>query len=133
MKKWWLGNRRKRFYGEIWKSTVRGGGGLQVKTCETLYVWSMCMMVLWKLLCWIHVDEHSVHARLDYWIWPQNCRTALLWYECSTMSECTKWDSVMAGGGKLSEISNPLLGLAFDGTTWWNKDLCTWSRTENGC
>ena len=27
----------------------------------------------------------------------------------------------MAGGDKLSENSNPLLGLAFDGTTWWNE------------
>ena len=103
-----------------------------VKTRETLYVWSMCMMVLWRLLCWIHVGEHSVHARLDYWIWSQNCRNTLLWHECST-SECTKWETVMDRADELSENSNPQLGLAFDSTIWWNKDLCTQSRTENGC
>ena len=27
----------------------------------------------------------------------------------------------MAGGDELRENSNPLLGLAFDGTTWWNE------------
>ena len=54
--------------GEI---LLEGEGHL--KTCETLYIWSMCMMVLWRLLCLIHVGEHSVHARLDYWIWSQNC------------------------------------------------------------
>ena len=110
-------------------NTVRWG-----RICRNLWdshVWSMCMMVLWRLLCWIHVGEHSVHARLDYWIWSQNCRNTLLWHECST-AECTKWEAVMAGGNELSENSKPLLGLAFDGTTWWNKGLCTRSRTENG-
>ena len=74
--------------------------------------------------CWIHVGEYWVHARLDYWTWSQNCRNALLWHKSST-SECTNWDAVMAGGDKLSENLKPLLGLPFDGTTWWNKDLCT--------
>ena len=27
----------------------------------------------------------------------------------------------MAGGDELRENSNPLLGLTFDGTTWWNE------------
>ena len=31
----------------------------------------------------------------------------------------------MAGRDKLSDNSSPLLGLPFDGTTWWNGDLCT--------
>ena len=39
----------------------------------------------------------------------------------------------MADGDELSEISNPLPGLVFDGATWWNEDLCTRSSTENGC
>ena len=103
--------------------TLLEGEG-HVKTCETLYVWSMCMMVLWRLLCWIHVGEHSVHAR--------NCRNTRLWHECSA-SECTKWDAVMAGGDELTENSNPLIGLEFDGTTCWSEDLCTLSRTENRC
>ena len=111
MKKKWLGNRRKRFCGE---TLIEGEG--HVKTRETLYVWSMCMMVLWRLLCWIHMGEHSVHARSDYWIWSQNCRNTLLWHEQST-SECTKWDTVMVGGDELSENSNPLLALVFDDTT----------------
>ena len=90
-----------------------------VKTRETLYVWSMCMMVLWRLLCWIHVDEHSVHARLDYWIWSQNCRNTLLWHECST-SESTKWDAVMADTDELSENSNPLLRYWYFKVAWSN-------------
>ena len=88
-----------------------------VKTRETLFIWSLCMMVLWRLLCWIHVGEYSVHARLDYWIWLQNRRNTLLWQECST-SQCTKWDAIMAGGDELRESLNLLLlGLAFDDTT----------------
>ena len=60
----WVGNRRKRFYGKMWGNTVRGGG-----TCKNPWnslLWSMCMMVLWRLLCWIHAGEHLVHARLGY-------------------------------------------------------------------
>ena len=33
----------------------------------------------------------------------------------------------------LTGNTNPLQGLKFDGTTWSNKELCTRSRTENGC
>ena len=33
----------------------------------------------------------------------------------------------------LIENTNPLQGLKFDGTAWSNKELCTRSRTENGC
>ena len=82
--------------------------------------------------CWIHVSEYSVNARLDCWIWSQNCRNTLPWHKCST-SECTKWDAVMAGRDELSENPNLLLGLAYDGTIMWNEDFCTRSRTENGC
>ena len=38
----------------------------------------------------------------------------------------------MAGRDELSENPDQLLGLAFDGTTYWNEDLCNRSRTENG-
>ena len=70
---------------------VRGGGRGAWKTCKALYTWSMWMMILWRrVLCWINVCEHSMHARLEYWIWSQNCRNTLLWYECST-SESTLW------------------------------------------
>ena len=95
-----------------WSMVKWGEAPLQweghVKTRQTLYVWSMCMMVLPRLLCLIHVGEHSVHARLNYWIWSQKCKNTLLWHECST-SECTKWDDAMAGGDELSENSNQLL------------------------
>ena len=48
-------------------------------------------------------------------------------------SECTKWEAVLAGGNELSGNLNPLIGLAVDGVTQWNEDLCTWSRTKHGC
>ena len=79
--------------------------------------------------CYVEHMWVNIRHMLD---WSQNCRNALVSHECST-SDCTKWDADMAGGDKLSENSNPLLSLAFDGTTRWNKDLCTQSRTENGC
>ena len=104
--------------------------GRDMKNPVRLSVSLMCKMVLWRLLYWIYVDEHSGHARLDYWIWSQNCRNTILWHEWST-SQCTKWDAVAAGGNELNEYSNPLLGLAFDGITWWNDDLCTGIRNEN--
>ena len=59
-----------------------------VKTCETL-----CMINVYdgpmETAMLNTFGEHSVHARLDYWIWSQNCRNTLLWHECST-SSCTK-------------------------------------------
>ena len=39
----------------------------------------------------------------------------------------------MTGRVKLCGNLNPLQSLTFDGTTWWNEDLSTRSRTENGC
>ena len=63
----------------------------------------------------------------------KTAETHFLAYSWSASEECTKWDVVVAGGDKLSENSNPLQGLTFDGTTWRSEDLCTWSNTENGC
>ena len=48
------------------------------------------------------MGENSVHARLDYWIWSQNC---------------TKSDGIMAGGDELTEDSNPLHLVATFGET----------------
>ena len=42
---------------KFWETLLEEEG--HIKTPETLYVWSMCMMVLWRLLFWIHVGEHS--------------------------------------------------------------------------
>ena len=99
------------------KTPLEGEG--HVKTRETLCMISVnngpMETIMLNTCGWIY----SVHARLDNWIWSQNYRNTLLWHECST-SECTKWDAVMAGGDELGKNSNPLLGLAFDATTWWN-------------
>ena len=51
---------------------------------------------------------------------------------CST-SECIKWDAVATDRDGVCEKQNPLQGLTLKGITWWNGDLCTTSRTENGC
>ena len=49
-------------------------------------------------------------------------------------SEYTKWDAaVVADRNEVCENSKPLQGLTLEGPTWWNEDLCTESRTENGC
>ena len=48
-------------------------------------------------------------------------------------SEYTKWDAVVADGAEVCENSNPLQGLIWEGPTWWNDDICTQGRTENGC
>ena len=39
----------------------------------------------------------------------------------------------MAGWNELQENMNPLQGLTFEGIIWLNEELCTESRTENGC
>ena len=39
----------------------------------------------------------------------------------------------MASRDELTENSNLLLGLAFAGTIWLNKDLCSRRTTQNGC
>ena len=66
-----------------------------------------------------------------YWIWSKSCRNTLPWHECSTR-ECTKRDAAMVGGNKLSENSNQLLGLVFDGTTWWNEENRLWKNENIG-
>ena len=96
---------------------------MRLSVCDQCVWWSYgdCYVeYMWVNTWWMH----SVHAR--------NCRNTRLWHECST-SECTKWDAAMAGGDELTENSNPLIGLEFDGTTCWSEDLCTLSRTENRC
>ena len=89
-----------------------------------------CMMLVWKLLCWIHVGEYLMPARLDYWVWSQNCRNTLPWYECST-NESIKSGAVIAGRDELSENSNPLLGWTFKGNPVdMFKLLKYWQNTE---
>ena len=51
---------------------------------------------------------------------------------CST-SGYTRWDAVVADGDDVCKNLNPLQGLTLEGPKWWNKDLCTQNRTENGC
>ena len=43
------------------------------------------------------------------------------------MRRCCDWQ------GWSVRKSEPLQGLTLEGPTWWNGDLCTTSRTENGC
>ena len=69
------------------ETSLEGEG--HVKIHEILYVSSVCMIILWRLLCSIHAGEHLVHASLDYWIWSQNCRKTVPYHESST-NECTK-------------------------------------------
>ena len=109
----------------MWGNAVRGG-----EPCENLvglfmyhspmenveYIW----VNIWCMLDWIvgfcHKTE-EIHFK----------------YNWSTSEECTRWDAVLADGDELCENSNPLQGLTFDGTTYWKKDLYTWSRTVIGC
>ena len=53
---------------------------------------------------------------------------ALPWHIVCATSECTKRDAIMAGEDKLWENTNPL-----QGTTWFNEELCSGGRFENGC
>ena len=65
-------------------NVVKVGG-----TCKNLLD-SLCMINVQNgRMEYMWVGEHSVHARLDSWIWSENCGNTLLWHEGST-SECTK-------------------------------------------
>ena len=149
MKKNWVGNRRKKFYSDIWGNAVWGGMGGGGGACQKPVAltppppppppplakirWdSPCMIVLWKLLntcgwifgaCWIRlldfVTKLQKYTSLAYSRW--------------TSEKCIKWDIVVVGRDKLCENSNPLQGLTFNGPTWWNEDLYTQSITENEC
>ena len=100
-----MGNRRKRFYGETWGNTVRGGG-----TCENP----------------VRLSMYGGHMETVEYMWVNIWRTldfvtklqkyTSFAYSCST-SECTKRDAVMAGGNEVCENLNPLDGLTFYGTT----------------
>ena len=74
----------------------------------------------------------DIWCMLD-WIWLCHKMTEMHFpgMGCST-SECIKWDAVTDRDG-VCENQNPLQGLTLEGRTWWNGDLCTTSRTENGC
>ena len=110
----------------MWGKTVRGEG-----TCKNPWD-SICMINVYdgpmETAMWV-----NIRCLLD-WILKFGQKTAEIHFfgMCST-SECTKWDAVMADGDELSENANPMLDLEFHTTAWWNEDLCTWSRTENGC
>ena len=56
MKKYWVRNRRKRFYGEMWENAVRGGGTCKnpvrlstqdgpMETVEYMWVNIQCMLI----------------------------------------------------------------------------------------
>ena len=51
---------------------------------------------------------------------------------CS-ISVYTKWDALVADGDEVCSNSKPLQDLTLEDPTWWNEDLYTQSRTENGC
>ena len=77
------------------------------------YMW----VDFWCMLDWIIVLCH------------ETAEMHLPGMSCST-SEYIKWD---ADGDEVCENSNPLQSLTLEGPTWWNKDLRTQSRAENGC
>ena len=107
------------------------GRGSMMKCGETPFEWmglvkilwySPCMMVLWKLLntfgwiidaCWIS-------------------RNTLSWYIVVQLVSAQNNKTLMADEDELCENSNPLQDFKFLGTTWWNKEFCNQSRTENG-
>ena len=113
----------------MWRNTVKRGG-----TCKNLWDF-LCMINVYDSPsygdCYVEYMWVNIRCMLDWIIGFGHKILVIWWHECST-SQCTKWDAVMAGRDELSENSSLLLGLAFDSTTWWNKDLCTRSRTENG-
>ena len=67
MKKKWVGNRRKRFYSEMWGNAVWEGGACENPVRLSTHVKHVAP-------CWTHGAEYLVHARLDYCILSQICR-----------------------------------------------------------
>ena len=117
------GNRRKKFYNEMWGNVISQGG--LWKSCGTLHMW-------WSYRnFWIHLV--NIWWILD-WILSQNCRNTLPLHTVDQLvSSAKKQVAVVAGGDEMCENSNLLHGLTFDSTMWWSKDLCAWRRTENTC
>ena len=108
----------------MWGNTVRGRRVCEIHVrlpmndgaMETVeYIW----VDIWCTLDWI-IGLCRMTAEIHF-----------IGKSCST-SEYTKWDAAVADGNEVCENSNPLQGLKLEDLTWWNEDLCTQSRTENG-
>ena len=85
---------------------------------------SPCMMVLWKLselYIWV-----NIWCMLHWLVGLEE--THFLWHLVaqlvSAKNEILLW---------LCENTSPFQCLTFDGKIWWNEELCTSSKTENGC
>ena len=87
MKKYWVGNRKKRYYGELWGNTIWGGG------------------------------DYENPVRLSM---------------CDSSIKIEKQDAYGWRGWTMGKYE-PIARL----NIWWlnmvKEELCTWSRTKNGC
>ena len=110
----WGGNRRERFYSEMWGKAFWGGEGLvEIHVGLSIYDTTMETVECIWVNTWPILDSIS----------SQNGKDRLPLHTVGKLvGSAKKWDIGVAGRDKMCENSNPLQCLAFDTTTWWNED-----------
>ena len=94
----------------MWNSREINGA---METVEYMWVDIWCMLHWIKRLC--HKTAEMHFAGMSF-----------------STSGYTEWSAVVAESDEICENLNPLQGLTVEVSAWWNEDLCTQSRTENG-